>query len=83
MGGLFGGSPDTSAAEESLAMQRKQMADAEAKALEDKRNLEEQMAGRRRARSVNGSRALLSEARLNPETGVETLGTETPPTGGY
>jgi hypothetical protein len=64
-------------------MQRKQMADAEAKALEDKRNLEEQMAGRRRARAVSGSRALLSEARLNPETGVETLGSETPPTGGY
>ena len=82
MGGLLGGGPDTSAAEESLAMQRKQMADAEAKALEDKRNLEEQMAGRRRARASSGSRVLLSEARLNPETGVETLGTETPPTGG-
>lgn len=83
MGGLFGGSPDTSAAEESLAMQRKQMADAEAKALEDKRSLEEQMAGRRRSRAATGSRVLLSEARLNPETGIETLGTETPPTGGY
>jgi hypothetical protein len=82
MGGLFGGAPDTSAAEESLAMQRKQMADAESKALEDKRNLEEQMSARRRSRV--GSRALLSESRLNPETGIETLGTdETPPTGGY
>ena len=84
MGGLFGGAPDNSAAEESLAMQRKQMADAEAKALEDKRNLEEQMAGRRRSRAATGSRVLLSEARLNPETGIEeTLGSETPPTGGY
>ena len=83
MGGLFGGSPDTSAAEESLAMQRKQMADAEAKALEDKRSLEEQMASRRRSRAATGSRVLLSEARLNPETGIETLGTDETPTGGY
>jgi hypothetical protein len=41
------------------------------------------MAGRRRSRAATGSRVLLSEARLNPETGIETLGTETPPTGGY
>jgi len=83
MGGLFGGAPNTSGAEEQLAMQKKQMADAEAKALEDKRNLEEQLASRRRSRASTGSRVLLSEARLNPETGVQTLGTETPPTGGY
>lgn len=75
MGGLLGGGPDTSAAEASLALQRKQMADAEAKALEDKRNLEQQLASKRRARVAGGSRTLLNEARLTPETGIETLGT--------
>lgn len=75
MGGLLGGGPDTSAATESLNLQRKQMADAEAKALEDKRNLEQQLASKRRARVAGGSRVLLNEARLTPETGIETLGT--------
>ena len=77
MGGLMGGGkPDTSAAEASLALQKKQAADAEARALEEKRMLAEQAAGRRRARAASGERVLLSEARLTPETGIdETLGT--------
>lgn len=76
MGGLLGGGPDTSAAEASLALQRQQMADAEAKALEDKRNYETQLAARRRSRASSGARALLSEERLNPESGIDTLGTD-------
>ena len=74
MGG--GGKPDTSAAEASLALQKKQAADAEAKALEERRTLAEQAAGRRRARGASGERVLLSEARLTPETGIETLGSD-------
>ena len=77
MGGLIGGGkPDTSAAEESLRLQREQTALAEKKALEERRSYEEQSASRRRAAQRGGKRMLLSESRLTPEMGIEeeTLG---------
>lgn len=76
MGGIIGGgkpsAPDTSVAEESLRMQRQQTADAQAKAEEEKRKYAEQMSGKRRALSRGGNRTLLSDTRLNPETGIPT-----------
>jgi len=78
MGGLIGGAkkPDTSAAEESLRLQREQTALAEKKALEERRSYEEQSASRRKAAQRGGKRMLLSESRLTPEIGIEeeTLG---------
>lgn len=72
MGGAFGGGkPDTSAAEESLRLQREETARAKAAAEEEKRGLEEQLAGKKRARLRGGKRMLLSESRLMPEMGVE------------
>jgi hypothetical protein len=72
MGGAFGGGkPDTSAAEESLRLQRAETARAKAAAEEEKRGLEEQLAGKRRARLRGGKRMLLSESRLIPEMGIE------------
>lgn len=80
MGGLVGGKPDTSAAEESLRMQREETARARKAAEEEKRDLEEQMASKQRARRTGGKRSLLFQSRLTPEAGVEdedskTLGT--------
>lgn len=77
MGGFMGGGkPDTSAAEESLRLQREQTAIAEKKALDEKRDYQEQIASRRKAAQRGGARMLLAESRLTPETGIdETLGT--------
>jgi len=80
MGGLVGGAskPDTSAAEAQLAMQREETARARKAAEEEKRDLQEQMAAKQRARRYGGKRSLLFQSRLAPETGVEedqTLGT--------
>tara|TARA_R110000822_G_scaffold208308_1_gene344222 strand:+ start:121 stop:363 length:243 start_codon:yes stop_codon:yes gene_type:complete len=79
MGGLMGGGkPDTSAADESLRLQREQTAKATQQAEEEKRKYAEQMSGKRRALSRGGTRALLADNRLNPETGLtdteKTLG---------
>lgn len=71
MGGFGGGKPDTSAAEESLRMQREETARARAKAEEEKKQLAEQMSSAKRARLRGGKRTLLSESRLIPEMGVE------------
>jgi len=73
MGGIIGGAPkpDTSA----LQAQQKENERLRQQAEQEKRNLSEELAGKRRARTYGGSRTLLSESRLNPETGVnETLG---------
>jgi len=72
MGGIIGGSPkpDTSALEAS----RKETERLRQQTEQEKRQLSEELAGKRRARSYGGSRALLSDSRLNPEAGVETLG---------
>jgi len=72
MGGVFGGGkPDTSAAEAQLAAQRAETERMRKQAEEEKRDLQEQMAAKRRASSRGGNRMLLSDTRLNPETGLE------------
>ena len=74
MSGIFGGGGDGGAAS-AMEEQRKQT-EAERKRLqEEQRSAAEHMAGRRTARLRGGSRLLLSEARLSPETGItDTLG---------
>jgi hypothetical protein len=71
MGGVFGGKPDTSAAEESLRLQREETARAREQAQGEKRDLQEEMAAKRRARQRGGKRTLLSGGRFSPEVGVE------------
>jgi hypothetical protein len=45
-------------------------------AADEKRLLAEQNAARQKARLRGGSRMLLSDTRLTPETGVQTLGSD-------
>ena len=72
MGGAFGGGkPDTSAAEAQLAAQRAETERMRKQSQEEKRDLQEQMAAKRRASSRGGKRMLLSDTRLNPELGLE------------
>jgi microcystin degradation protein MlrC len=72
MGGAFGGGkPDTSAAEAQLAQQRAETERMRMQAQDEKRDLQEQMASKRRAKTRGGKRMLLSDTRLNPELGVE------------
>ena len=73
MGGVFGGAskPDTSAAEAQLAAQREETARMRKQAEEEKRDLAEQMASKRRATARGGKRMLLSDTRLNPEMGLD------------
>lgn len=77
MTGLVGGAPkaDTSAVKAQIEQQRLETERLRAQAEQDKRDLAEQQASKRMARARGGSRLLLAEERLNPETGVdETLG---------
>jgi hypothetical protein len=74
MGGLFGGSPDTSGAERAAAETKAENERIRAQAQEEKRELAEQNAARAKARLRGGSRMLLSDTRLTPETGIQTLG---------
>jgi hypothetical protein len=72
MGGMFGGGkPDTSAAEAQLAAQRAETERMRKQSEEEKRDLQEQMAAKRRATSRGGKRMLLSDTRLNPEVGLD------------
>ena len=73
MSGLFK-RPDTSAAERQLEETRKETARERLRAEEEKRDMMETEASRRRSRMRGGSRMLLSEARVAPETGIQTLG---------
>jgi hypothetical protein len=75
MSGLFGGGSNKGA-EKQLAEQKKENERLRAEAEQERVNLAEDAAARRRARQRGGSRMLLSEARLAPETGVgqQTLG---------
>ena len=75
MGGLFS-KPDNSAAMAQIKEQKAENERLKAQAESEKRDLEAQMAGRRRARVSGGSRMLLSDTRLTPETGIETLGSK-------
>lgn len=73
MSGLFGGGRNR-AAEQQIEEQRKETARMQAEAEQERVDLAEQAAARRRARQRGGSRMLLSEARVAPESGIETLG---------
>jgi septal ring factor EnvC (AmiA/AmiB activator) len=76
MGGLVGGQKaDTSAIKAQMAQQQAETEKLRQQAEEEKRNLAEQMAAKRMARTKGGSRLLLAEERLTPEEGIdETLG---------
>jgi septal ring factor EnvC (AmiA/AmiB activator) len=74
MSGLFS-KPDTSAPMAQIDEQRKENERLREQATAEQRDLAEQAAARTRSRTRGGSRMLLSDTRLNPETGVmETLG---------
>jgi len=73
MSGMFK-KPDTSAAERQLAESRAENERMRAAAEAERVDLAEQEASRRRARLRGGSRLLLSQARVAPEVGIETLG---------
>lgn len=66
--------PDTSAAEAQIRAQQAETERLRAQAEQDKVKLAEDLAAKREARRRGGARALLAEERLNPETGIETLG---------
>jgi sRNA-binding protein len=78
MGGLVGGGGDKGASRAASAQLEQAKAETERmrqQAEQEKRDLAEQMAGKRMARARGGNRMLLSESRLNPEEGIdETLG---------
>lgn len=78
MGGIVGGGGDKGAARAAQAQLEASKAETERmrmQAEQEKRDLAEQVAAKRMARSRGGNRLLLSESRLNPEQGVdETLG---------
>jgi len=74
MGGLFGGSPDTSGAERAAAETKAENDRIRAQAEAEQRDLAEQNSARAKARVRGGSRMLLSDTRLTPETGIQTLG---------
>lgn len=76
MSGLLGKKPDTSAAERQIAETRAETERQRVAAEEERRELSEREQARRRARLRGGSRMLLSEARLTPEEGIQTLGSE-------
>jgi hypothetical protein len=78
LSGVLGGASEglkgaeNSGAAEQLAEQRAENAKLAARTEEEKRLEAERLAGRRSARLRGGSRILLSEARLTPETGLQT-----------
>lgn len=79
MGKFIGGGAESGAKEAraQLAMQQQETERLRAQAEQEKRDLAEQMAGKRMARARGGNRLLLAESRLNPEAGIdgeETLG---------
>jgi hypothetical protein len=73
MSGMFK-RPDNSAAERQLAEQKAENARMLREAEVEKIDLAEQSAARRRAKQRGGSRMLLSEVRIAPETGIQTFG---------
>lgn len=76
MGGLVGGQKaDTSAARAQMEQQRIENEKLRQQAQAEKRDMAQQEAARKMARTRGGNRMLLAEERLNPEAGVdETLG---------
>jgi len=76
MGGLMGSKPDNSAALAQIEQSRKETERMRMESEAEKRDLQEQMAAKKRASARGGSRMLLSDTRLDPEEGVgeDTLG---------
>jgi len=76
MGSLVGGQKaDTSAARAQMEQQRIENEKLREQAQAEKRDMAQQEAARKMARTRGGNRMLLAENRLNPEAGVdETLG---------
>lgn len=73
--GMGGDDSAMKAANQQLEMQRQEAEKMRLQAEQERRDMGEQLASKQAARKTGGSRLLLSEARLNPETGVEeTLG---------
>jgi len=72
----MGGKPDNSAAMAQIEQQRQETERMRMQAEEEKRDLQEELAAKKRARQRGGARSLLSDSRLTPETGIEeeTLG---------
>lgn len=77
MGGFLGSKPDNSAAMAQIEQQRQETERMRMQAEGEKRDLQEQLAAKKRARTRGGARSLLSDSRLTPEIGVDeeqTLG---------
>jgi hypothetical protein len=73
MGGLMGGGQDNSAMYAQIEAQKQETERLRKQAEQDKQQLAADMASKRKARQRNAS-ALLSPDRLNPEEGIDTLG---------
>lgn len=75
MSGIFGGGGGDGGAGAQIQEQRAETARQKAEADAERAEIAKQDEARRRARQRGGSRMLLSEARIAPETGIgETLG---------
>ena len=75
MGDLFGGGGDGGAAERAMAEQRAEVERTRAQTEAEKRDMLEKRQAGLKARQRGGSRALLSEARIDCEEGLkDTLG---------
>jgi len=72
MGGMFSApKPDNSAALAQIEQQRQETERMRLEAQQEKRDLQEEMAAKKRARMRGGARSLLATTRLTPEIGVE------------
>jgi len=72
MGGMFSApKPDNSAAMAQIEQQRQETERMRMEAQQEKRDLQEEMAAKKRARMRGGARSLLSSTRLTPEMGIE------------
>jgi ferric-dicitrate binding protein FerR (iron transport regulator) len=72
MGGIVGGSkPDNSAAMAQIEQQRQETERMRMQSEKERRDLSEKMAAKRRASARGGSRMLLADTRLSPETGID------------
>jgi hypothetical protein len=73
MSGLFS-KPDNSSAYQQIDEQKKENERLKMQAESEQKDLAAQQAARTRSRTRGGSRMLLSDTRLTPEMGIETLG---------
>ena len=73
MGGIISGpsKPDNSAAMAQIEQQKQETERMRMQSEKEKRDLNEKMAAKRRASARGGSRMLLSDTRLSPETGID------------